>query len=121
MRKQHIRQILSWMESDEAVDFLKNTDSGRKASWLSHMDAQKRELLEKLAAYSEDTIGSRMTANFIRVRLSMRQGRRWSASLCLPILLQSCLDHAGPFFRHVKYFPEFSRACKLFSGAFPGI
>lgn len=64
-------QILSAMETDEAVDFLKNTDSDRKESWLSHMNVDKRETLRKMAAYEEDTIASRMTTNFIRVKLSM--------------------------------------------------
>lgn len=64
-------QILSAMEPDAAVDFLKNTDSGRKESWLSHMNVDRRELLRKLAAFREDTIASRMTTNFIRVRKDM--------------------------------------------------
>lgn len=64
-------QILSAMETDEAVDFLKNTDSDRKESWLSHMNVDKREVLRKMAAFEEDTIASRMTTNFVKVSLTM--------------------------------------------------
>lgn len=64
-------QILSAMEADDAVDFLKNTDSDRKDSWLAHMNVDRRTTLIRLAAFEEDTIGSHMTTNFVKVGIGM--------------------------------------------------
>lgn len=63
-------QILASMEPDKAVDFLKNTDFDRKEQWLNAINVDKRSSLRKLAQYPEDTIGSRMTTNFIAMRLT---------------------------------------------------
>ena len=64
-------EILTDMEPDDAVDFLKNTTSDKKTSWLSHMNVDDRTNLEKLAAYEENVIASRMTTNFISVKLNL--------------------------------------------------
>jgi magnesium transporter len=63
--------ILSSMESDEAVDFLKNTDSEKKTSWLAKMNPEIRKSLTALASFDEDTIASRMTTNFVTVEECM--------------------------------------------------
>lgn len=59
--------ILTQMEPDEAVDFLKETQSAQKEAWMAHLDEATRQKLTRLAAYDEDTIGSRMTTNFVAV------------------------------------------------------
>jgi magnesium transporter len=59
--------VLSSMESDEAVDFLKETNSTKKMSWLASMDPSIRKQIASLAAFDEDTIASRMTTNFVTV------------------------------------------------------
>jgi magnesium transporter len=63
--------ILSSMEADEAVDFLKNTSSAKKTSWLAKMDPVIRKSLASLASFDEDTIASRMTTNFIAIQSCM--------------------------------------------------
>jgi magnesium transporter len=63
--------VLSAMESDEAVDFLKATDSEKKTSWLAHMDPAVRKSLAALASFDESTIASRMTTNFVTVESCM--------------------------------------------------
>ncbi len=57
--------VLSKMEPDDAVDLLKNTDSPSKKAWMELMNEDTRERIRSLAAYSEETIGSRMTTNFV--------------------------------------------------------
>ena len=59
--------ILTQMEPDEAVDFLKETQSAQKEAWVAHLDEATRQKLTRLAAYDEDTIASRMTTNFVAV------------------------------------------------------
>ena len=70
--------IRTQMEPDEAVDFLKETQSAQKEAWVAHLDEATRQKLTRLAAYDEDTIASRMTTNFVAIRkeLSVRQAMR---------------------------------------------
>ncbi len=58
-------EVLEKMEPDDAVDLLKNTDSPSKKAWMELMSEDARARLRSLAAYSEETIGSRMTTNFV--------------------------------------------------------
>lgn len=58
-------EVLEKMEPDDAVDLLKNTDSPSKKAWMELMSENARARLRSLAAYSEETIGSRMTTNFV--------------------------------------------------------
>ncbi len=58
-------EVLEKMERDDAVDLLKNTDSPSKKAWLELMSEEARNSLRSLAAYAEDTIGSRMTTNYV--------------------------------------------------------
>lgn len=63
--------VLEKMEPDDAVDLLKNTDSPAKKAWMELMSDEARKSLSSLASYSEDTIGSRMTTNFVSVTSTM--------------------------------------------------
>ncbi len=58
-------EVLEKMERDDAVDLLKNTDSPAKKAWLELMSEEARNSLRSLASYSEETIGSRMTTNYV--------------------------------------------------------
>jgi len=58
-------RVLEKMEPDDAVDLLKQTDLQSRKAWLELMDGPARAQLQSLAAYDEDTIGSRMTTNFV--------------------------------------------------------
>lgn len=58
-------EILANMESDEAVDILKRTDTQRKKAWVELMEPDARKKLQMLASYDEDEIASRMTTNFV--------------------------------------------------------
>lgn len=63
--------VLEKMEPDDAVDLLKNTDSPAKKAWMELMTDEARKSLVSLASYSEDTIGSRMTTNFVTLTSSL--------------------------------------------------
>lgn len=65
MNPRKASDILAHMEPDVAVDLLKNSDSRSKTVWLELMDEVHRNNITRLASYDEDTIGSRMTTNFV--------------------------------------------------------
>ena len=64
-------EILGNMETDTAVDILKECKSPQKKLWLELMSPETRTSLQMLAAYDEDQIGSRMTTNFVTLKSSM--------------------------------------------------
>ena len=59
------------MESDEAVDLLKESDSPKKEAWLELMDPETRKNLQHLAAFDEDMVASRMTTNYVVLESEM--------------------------------------------------
>lgn len=63
--------ILETMETDDAVDLLKESDSEKKKAWIELMNDDARRELQKLAAFDEDTIASRMTTNFVTLNASL--------------------------------------------------
>lgn len=78
-------EVLEKMEPDDAVDLLKNTDSPSKKAWMELMSEDARVRLRSLASYSEETIGSRMTTNFVTL----------SASLSIKEALSSVVQQAA--------------------------
>lgn len=63
--------ILAGMESDEAVDLLKECGPDYADRVLSKMPPETGAQLRRMAAYDEDVIGSRMTTNFVSVYMHM--------------------------------------------------
>ena len=57
--------VLSRMDADAAVDYLKTLESGEKNTLVELMDEPKRREIARLWVYSEDEIGSIMTTNCI--------------------------------------------------------
>ncbi|MCH4035651.1 MAG: magnesium transporter [Lachnospiraceae bacterium] len=78
-------RVLEKMEPDDAVDLLKQTDLQSRKAWLELMDAPARAQLQNLAAYDEDTIGSRMTTNFVTLQ----------AGLTIKEAMSSLIDQAA--------------------------
>ena len=64
-------QVIEKMESDEAVDLLKESDSPKKEAWLELMDPETRKNLQHLAAFDEDMVASRMTTNYVVLESEM--------------------------------------------------
>lgn len=60
-------QVLERMEPDDAVDLLKASDPKQGRAWIELMDSDSKKDIAALAAYDEDTIGSRMTTNFVTI------------------------------------------------------
>jgi magnesium transporter len=77
--------VLERMEPDDAVDLLKQSDQQSSRAWLELMEGPSREELKKLAAYDEETIGSRMTTNFVTL----------DASLTIKDAMSSLIDQAA--------------------------
>lgn len=57
--------VLSRMDADAAVDYLKTLESSEKNTLVELMDEPKRREIARLWVYSEDEIGSIMTTNCI--------------------------------------------------------
>ena len=57
--------VLSRMDADTAVDYLKTLESGEKNTLVELMDEPKRREIARLWVYGEDEIGSIMTTNCI--------------------------------------------------------
>lgn len=57
--------VLSRMDADAAVDYLKTLESGEKNTLVELMDEPKRREIARLWVYGEDEIGSIMTTNCI--------------------------------------------------------
>ena len=57
--------VLSRMDADAAVDYLKTLESGEKNTLVELMDEPKRREIARLWVYGEDEIGGVMTTNCI--------------------------------------------------------
>lgn len=57
--------VLSRMDADAAVDYLKTLESAKKTTLVELMDEPKRREIARLWVYGEDEIGSIMTTNCI--------------------------------------------------------
>ena len=68
-------EVLAKMETDDAVDLLKSQDPRNRTTWLELMDPKIRDTLQALASYDEDTIGSRMSTNFVTLSAEYTVGQ----------------------------------------------
>lgn len=60
--------VLSLIETAVAADYLEGLDPDAKEAALALMDSEQREEITLLASFEEDTVGSRMTTNYISVK-----------------------------------------------------
>lgn len=67
--------IISLMDSDDAVDVLEILETERKEKIVEKLDHHAAEDVTRLLSYAEDEIGSYMTTNYVAIRegLSIRQ------------------------------------------------
>ena len=63
--------LLENMDADDAVDVLENLDDEHRLAILKEMDEEAREDVRLIGSYNEDEIGSRMTTNYIAIRLGL--------------------------------------------------
>lgn len=71
----NIARVVSEMDSDDAVDILKNMKQSTKDEIVKRLDKDAGEDVRMLLSYDEDEIGSRMTTNYICIHedLNIRQ------------------------------------------------
>ncbi len=70
--------VISYMDSDDAVDVLDELDESTKDRLVGLLDAESSRDIKMIQSYSEDEIGSMMTTNFVVIKntLTIRQAMR---------------------------------------------
>lgn len=68
-------QVLSYMDSDDAVDVLDELDDTTQEKLVGMMDEESSHDIKMLQSYEDDEVGSLMTTNFIVIHenLTIRQ------------------------------------------------
>lgn len=68
-------KILSLMDTDVAVEILRDTQRDRRILMIELLDDEKKEDIALIASFDEDEIGSRMSTNYIVIndRLSVKE------------------------------------------------
>ncbi len=71
-------QVISFMDSDDAVDVLDEFDDSTKEQLVNMMDEETSHDIQMIQSYDDDEIGSKMTTNFIVIYqdLTIRQAMR---------------------------------------------
>ena len=71
-------QVLSYMDSDDAVDVLDELDDTTQENLVGMMDEESSHDIKMLQSYEDDEVGSLMTTNFIVIHenLTIRQAMR---------------------------------------------
>jgi magnesium transporter len=71
-------EILSYMEAETAVDYLRQLNRAERNRLIDLMDQESRHDLFLIGSFDEDEIGSKMSTNYIEIRLglSVRQAMR---------------------------------------------
>ena len=71
-------QVLSFMDSDDAVDVLDELDDTTQEKLVGMMDEESSHDIKMLQSYEDDEVGSLMTTNFIVIHenLTIRQAMR---------------------------------------------
>ena len=71
-------QVLSYMDSDDAVDVLDELDDTTQEKLVGMMDEESSHDIKMIQSYEDDEVGSLMTTNFIVIHenLTIRQAMR---------------------------------------------
>ncbi len=64
---QNAAEILKSMDADDAVDILDEMEAEQASRLVGMMDEESRHDIDLIQSYRDDEIGSRMTTNFIRI------------------------------------------------------
>ena len=74
----HAAKIVSYMDSDDAVDVLEQIETSAKEKIVKLLDPDSSHDIHLILSYDEDEIGSMMTTNFVAIKknLSVRQAMR---------------------------------------------
>ena len=72
-------EILSHLETDTAIEYLRTLEKGERSILIDLMDDEVKREIALIGSFDEDEIGSRMTTNYIAitdVTMSVRQAMR---------------------------------------------
>lgn len=68
LEKKKLSQVISYVKDDDLADYITDTPRYIRLKIASIIPLKRRKILEKLILYSNDTIGSIMTSEFLSVR-----------------------------------------------------
>lgn len=71
MDKERAADIIESMDADDAVDLLDELEEDTRSEIIKLMDDEAVEDINLITSYDEDSVGSRMTTNFIIVKSEM--------------------------------------------------
>lgn len=71
MDKEHAADIIESMDADDAVDLLDELEEDTRDEIIKLMDDEAVEDINLINSYEDDSVGSRMTTNFIIVKSDM--------------------------------------------------
>ena len=96
-------RVISYMDSDDAVDVLDELDDSKQAQLVELLDEESSHDIKMIQSYEDDEIGSKMTTNFIVIKndLTIRQAMRElirQAGENDNILTVYVTDEAGKFY-----------------------
>lgn len=61
-------RVISYMDSDDAVDVLDELDDSKQAQLVELLDEESSHDIKMIQSYEDDEIGSKMTTNFIVIK-----------------------------------------------------
>lgn len=67
MPKKNILPIISNVSNDDLADFLEDIPKAMREKVLSYLPLKRRNIINQLSAYSDDTVGSIMTTEYLSV------------------------------------------------------
>lgn len=71
LSEENIKDLVKELDEDELVDTLQELPANMvKKLMTSHIDSERREIINELLGYPEDSVGSIMTVNFLSVKSS---------------------------------------------------
>lgn len=71
LSEENIKDLVKELDEDELVDTLQELPANMvKKLMTSHIDSARREIINELLGYPEDSVGSIMTVNFLSVKSS---------------------------------------------------
>lgn len=65
--KKHILPVLSNVSNDDLADFLEDIPKAMRDKVLNYLPSKRRNIINQLSAYSDDTVGSIMTTEYLSV------------------------------------------------------
>ena len=72
-------RVISYMDSDDAVDVLDELDDSKQAQLVELLDEESSHDIKMIQSYEDDEIGSKMTTNILTVYVTDEAGKFYGA------------------------------------------